>query len=339
MSDSSTTGLVPAAMSSPATSAIARRSPSIRRTSHIDMHVEGAEVELLGGARDLITTATGSRVAAEACLRASVDTNGALAALTIAPPSGNSDSLVGRQVAGGFRDAVHAAFPDDAARGTPLALLLDDLPVATLISGYARLYSGDVPADAAKAGMKSDICSGWRSQGTMMTSVRAGIGVPVTLGPTAPSLDADREFDAAGWHDIDPLPEGSMRRRRMIDIHLAGDRWEVNAMFRDTHVQPGGHETVLHEYALTANVDAASQMFLTCSAVPRVLPWVECPVAAASADRLVGHRVDEVRDYVRRELRGISTCTHLNDLLRSLGDIDRLGQTLTTAISNDGETS
>lgn len=287
------------------------------------MHVDGDELDLDGAARDLITHPTGTSVVADAHVRASVDAAGTLASLTIDPRNDDGRALLGRSVARGFRDAVRDAFPRDVEVGSPLALLLDDLPVATLISGYARLYSGTIPADTARNSMKADICSGWRSDGTMMTSVHAGTGVPVTLGPIAPAL-TDDELDPMGWHQIDGLRAGSMRRRRLIDVHRDGDSWSVNAMFRDTHVQPRGDETVLHEYALTAVVDVATRTFRTCSAVPRVLPFVECPVAAASADRLVGHAIDEARDYVRRQLRGISTCTHLNDLLRSLGDIGSL---------------
>jgi hypothetical protein len=44
--------------------------------------------------------------------------------------------------------------------------------------------------------------------------------------------------------------------------------------------------------------------------------------------RLVGRPVEAVRDVVRAELRGISTCTHLNDLLRSLGDVAALMATI-----------
>jgi hypothetical protein len=301
------------------------------------VHIDGDELALSGVARDLVTEATHTVVVGNATVHASVDEAGNLASLSIEPAiepaSADGIGLVGRAVAGGFRDAVRAEFPHDVAIGSPLALLLDDLPVASLISGYARLYSGTIPAGTARAGVKSDICSGWRSEGTMMTSVRRGTGVPVTLGPTAPpptvsGTDSDHEHDVIGWHHIEPLPVGSMRRRRMVDVHVADDRWWVNAMFRDTHVQPGGNETVLHEYTLTATIDASTRSFLTCSAVPRVLPFVECPVAAASADRLVGQPVDATRDYVRRELRGISTCTHLNDLLRSLGDVGTLTSSL-----------
>lgn len=299
-----------------------------------------------GAARDLVTNEHGGhRVVAEARVTAGIGGDGALVSLdvgdledgTASDTSGGTpsdtvraaaDSLVGLAVSGGFRDAVRRAFPTHVDAGSTLALLLDDLPVATLISGYALLYQGAIPADNAAQSMKSDICSGWRAEGTMMTSVRAGEGVPVTLGPTAPSIAEETAADSPGWHTIGDLPVGAMRRRRLIDVTVLDDAWQVTALFRDTHVGSDGRETVLHEYSLTANVDPDTTRFSSCSAVPRVLPWVECPVAAASADRLVGQKVNDVRDFVRSSLRGRSTCTHLNDLLRSLGDVTVLAHLL-----------
>ena len=289
---------------------------------------DGHGLLLTGSARDLVTLTTSGRVVAEATVRAGLGAFGELEQLTIEPEVDPVESLLGRTVGHGFRDAVHAAFPEQVAASTPLALLLDDLPVAALISGYARLYLGEIVGDQATQAMKSDICSGWRAEGTMMTSVHAGRGVPVTVGPPAPLIVDEIAHDPDGWHAIGPLPVRAMRRRRLIDVHDAGDTWQVQAMFRDTHVDHDGEETVLHEYGLTAAVDSATRAFTACKAVPRVLPWVECPVAAASADHLVGQRVDDVRDFVRAELRGTTTCTHLNDLLRSLGDVAHLADSL-----------
>jgi hypothetical protein len=334
MSDVGKTELVPAAMAQPAATTLPRRHPSVRRTSHIDMLLgdlhDGWSVVLDGGARDLLTGEDSVEVIAAAAVRAAVRTDGTLESLTIDPHTGDPGQLLGLPVGGGFRDAVHVAFPDEVAAATPLLLLLDDLPVAALISGYARLYRGDIPATTAAQTMKSDICSGWRADGLMMTSVNAGTGVPVTIGPAAPPIATELATDRLGWHPIARLPVGAMRRRRLIDVGAgaAADTIEVHAMFRDTHVGPDAIETVLHEYALTATIDAASMTFTRCKAVPRVLPWVECPVAAGSADRLVGLGPDQVREFVRRQLRGVTTCTHLNDLLRSLGDVAHLASML-----------
>ena len=244
-------------------------------TAHGLTHDAGAGLTLIGRARDLATgpsgTATDHHVVAEASVTASVDPGGTLVSLDASAPVGEGDTaaLLGRAVSAGFRDAVHLAFPDDVAAGTPLALLLDDLPVAALDLGYALLYQGMAPADRAKTSMKSDICSGWRADGTMMTSVDAGQGVPVTVGPRAPAISDEAAHDPVGWHAIGELPIGSMRRRRLVDVLDAGDSWAVIALFRDTHVDQSGIETVLHEYSLTATVDPATREFTSCRAVPR----------------------------------------------------------------------
>lgn len=287
-----------------------------------------AGLVLDGAARDLVTTESGASQVGWAAIRAEVDATGQLAALTIEPATGPVEPLVGLVVGKGFRDAVHRAFADEVAATTPLALLLDDLPVATLIFGYALLYSGVIPASTAH-GVRADVCSGWRTDGTMITSIQSDRGFPVSFGPVAPTTSADRAVDPLGWHDLPPLAVGAMRRRRLVDVGLGEDRrWEIAAMFRDTHVDANGTETVLHEYTVSAAVDPATKVLTRCDAIPRVLPYVECPVAAASSVHLVGRPVESVRDVVRTELRGTLTCTHLNDLLRSLGDVGALMATL-----------
>ena len=77
-------------------------------------------------------------------------------------------------------------------------------------------------------------------------------------------------------------------------------------------------------HALLATADPNNLEILSCQATPRVLPWTECPRAALSAGRLVGHCLDDLRRFVRADLVGTSTCTHLNDLLRSLADVEPL---------------
>jgi hypothetical protein len=85
--------------------------------------------------------------------------------------------------------------------------------------------------------------------------------------------------------------------------------------------------TVLHEYSLEATLerdDLGASSVRTCVATPRVLPWSECPAAAASAARVCGHPVVGLRVLVKDDLVGTSTCTHLNDLLASLAQADAL---------------
>jgi hypothetical protein len=286
-----------------------------------------AGLRLEGAARDLRTTAAGATVVGAAAVSAVLDGSHALETLETTPRDSRTDALIGLVVGRGFRAAVERALaePDDVA--SPLHLLLDDLPVAALISGYALLYSGELEDAAAGAGLlKSDICSGWRSDGTMMVELRKTGQIPVPVGPRTTELTpAD---DALAWHAIGALGTGAMRRRRLVEVvdDDASDPLDVFAMFRDTFVAKDGIETVLHEYTVSATLQRDSLVLSDCEATPRVLPWAECPGAAASAHRLDGCATTDVRQLVGREFRGTTTCTHLNDLLRSLADVGTLAR-------------
>jgi hypothetical protein len=158
-----------------------------------------------------------------------------------------------------------------------------------------------------------------------MLSLNAELGyLPVPVGPPAQRLE--QSGDPFSWHAMDPTTPGMMRRRRLIDV-TPGEPLLVFAMFRDTYTDDSGTEVVLHEYTMHVTVDPETSIVLSSQATPQALPWPECPAAAASASRIVGRPVDELQQFVRTELRGIATCTHLNDLLRSLrgvGDLSAL---------------
>lgn len=334
----------PASLTDPTTTTVPRRPGSIRRTSHIDMIFEGPLVggplRLRGGARDLLTPVDGDAVVLdEAEVDADLDDTRRLRSLTTHPDAPAARSLVGAPVGRGFRAALAEAYAgEDGAEGSPLYLLLDDLPVAALISGYASMYDTSPVAVAASMEsrpsaarmLQADICSGWRSDGTMMVSLQRGDGLPVPVGPPAPRLEPPD--DPWGWHHIGALGPTSMRRRRLIDVTW-GDPLVVSAMFRDTHRSGDGEETVLHEYTVDATVDPRTLVVLSCEATPRSLPWDECPFAAGSAPRLAGQPTADLRSFVRSDLTGITTCTHLNDLLRSLSSVASLGPALASRLS------
>jgi hypothetical protein len=147
--------------------------------------------------------------------------------------------------------------------------------------------------------------------------------MPLQLGPLTPTADDD----PLAWHAMPgELPVHGMRRRRRLDLVRDPDgagALLLDAMFRDTYVSGAGGENIVHEYQLRARLDA-DLVVTAVSAEPRVLPWTECPMAAASAGRLVGTSVRDLRDRVRQDFKGISTCTHLNDLLRSLATLPAL---------------
>jgi hypothetical protein len=314
---------------SPSAATPPRRPGTVRRTTHIEMSWEGSWLRLVGAARDLETTDGWARVRDAASLEAHVDPHRRLASLALVPDRPEVTALVGWVVGSGFRAQVASVLPGE--RGTPLGLLLDDLPGATLISGYVRVRSealaglpsgSTVPAGALEA--MTDVCSGWRAGGRAMASVASGDGIPLQDCPPAPDLaGGEQSPDELSWHDIGPLPPGAMRRRRRIDVG-GRDPVEVDAMFRDTYGEPDGTEVVLHEYGLEATLDPEGLVVRSIDATPAVLPFGECPLAAAHVDDLVGRRIGDFRSAVREQLTGIRSCTHLNDMLRVLADVTYL---------------
>lgn len=307
-----------------------RAAGSVRRTTSVDiLRPDGmrGDVYLYGRARDVFTARAGAapEVIGEAELDARVALrNRGLLSLQLRPDQPAAAGLIGRSVGAGFRAAI-----DPGLAGTPAAVLLDDLPVANLIAGYAALRVDPTPGkpDFAKAtavhAAQGDICSGWRKDGAMMTMIATEGIMPVPECPSAPPLEDPADPD--GWHPMAALPPTSMRRRRRIDVIPGdGDLLHVDATFRDSFWEPSGEEVVLHEYLLAADVDRDGRI-VQIEVEPRVLPWPECPAAAASAERLVGTTAEDLPDTVKQDLRGISSCTHLNDLFRSLRDVHRLG--------------
>jgi Protein of unknown function (DUF2889) len=290
-----------------------RRPGSIRRTSHLEVLARpDGGFELTGVARQGDDTAS---------CRATLSADRALVLLDLVPDSPWSAGLVGRLVGRGFRAAVDRVCEPGSLR----SVLLTELPVVAMLAGYGTLYSGLLPgplSDQFIDGMPVDVCAGWAEAGSMMLHIRGQREIPTPDGPEVPT---DRE----GWHPMPDLVAGALRRQRLIE--RTGD--DVWAMFRDTYARPDGTTSVLHEYTVKALVsdDRSDDIsgdgggrIVACVATPRVLPWAECPQAAASAGRLVGQRVGDLRALVRDDLVGTSTCTHLNDLLSSLFQAGRL---------------
>jgi hypothetical protein len=101
----------------------------------------------------------------------------------------------------------------------------------------------------------------------------------------------------------------------------AGAPAGVDVFFRDSHADGEAVERVVHEYRVRATVAATTATIIDISATADVLPWRECPGAVASAARLAGMPVGDLRRHVREEFTGTTTCTHLNDVLRGLADL------------------
>jgi hypothetical protein len=174
---------------------------------------------------------------------------------------------------------------------------------------------GDPDHVRAVGHAQADVCAGWATGTPLLESMRRdGVNL-VPIGPPAPEIDH-------GWHEIAPLAEGTVRRRRQLDAARSGDAIVVNAYFRDSHAGADG-ETVMHEYIVAARFDAAARL-AAVDVEARTLPWRECPGAVASAQLMVGVSLAELTERVRADLVGPTTCTHLTSTMRCLADVAAL---------------
>jgi hypothetical protein len=304
------------------------------------------DVLLSGRGRDLVTDAHGAAAIVDrASFEATIDFVHGQRVMQIAtsPPIGGIEALLGRGAGGGYRKYLNEIVQEHDLVGTLQFQLLDDLSGASLVSGYAPQLAlahrgeHDVDEEIAESADATqimlalgDVCAGWRSGGTIMPSVEAIGRPPMLQGPPCPPLD-DLGDDHA-WHDFaTEMTPNAMRRIRRIDVTRGLDPsapLSIDAMFRDTHMDRDGTVTIVHEYQLVAEVDPATFTVLSIEATPRVLPYHECPEAAASAQRVVGTSTPGLRARARTELVGASTCTHLNDVLRALEDVEHLARVI-----------
>ncbi len=358
----------------------ARRPGSIRRTTSVMMERPQGLVgplHLISTGRDLLTTTTGEAVVVgEARLRVVLDYMGApggVLEIESEPPVPALTDLVGASTRSGFRAAARRALAASAGEpgggaATPatdhslLGQLLDDVPVAVLVSGAALGRNGifregaSVNAGAEAGGNPMiDVCAGWQQGGLLArlsAERRAAPGTPGTpvRAVSVPAGDLALGDDPLGWHPLPPMPPNAMRRLRRIDVvpmspdPAGGDpadgeatrgeatdgaaagavpAVEVDALFRDSYLEAPGREVLVHEYGLEAEVGSAG-LISRARARAGALPGRECPQALGSADRLVGLPAAELRRTVSRAFVGTSTCTHLNDTFRTLGDLPDL---------------
>lgn len=264
--------------------------------------------------QDIRTTRTGtSEVVDRLAITVEIDPSGTVT-------GGDVDALVGAAMRRGYGRHLAETFDVERDRRTLRYSALEDLGGAFLVAGYAPLRAGlygDPEIVRTMATTQADVCCGWADGTPLLESMRRDGVSLVPMGPPAPTIDD-------GWHAIDAMAPGTVRRRRRLDVLRHGDTVVASSHFRDSHAGDDG-ETVMHEYAVEASVDADGRI-AAIDVEPLVLPWRECPGAAASAQQVVGVTLDELAARLRAELVGPSTCTHLTSTLRALADVAALMQ-------------
>jgi hypothetical protein len=318
---------------SPRTSLLARRPGSVRRSITIDTvrpgHILGDAIQLAVG-RDLLTRPDGTTEVLggiSVSNRLDYADHYHLLELQADPGVAELQRLVGASVSTGFRAAMTAAVPEHQAGATLLHAVLDDLPGAALVSGYAIQHANASPIRKPGAPVLQieGLCAGFQRAGTIMRQVDADAPIPAVTGPEAPSLiDPD---DPLAWHELRTMGAHDMRRWRRLDVMPGATPSapvDVEAYFRDSHMDEHERETVIHEYTVKVVVDPTTKAIIGSDAVAHSLPWVECIEAEASGDRLAGLALEGLRPVVREGFVGVSTCTHLNDTMRSIEDVRAL---------------
>ena len=312
--------------------ATAARAPaSARRTTTIDVTwpdgLGGPTVIVLSG-QDLATDGAGRASVVERVSFSLVIDPRTGRIASIAGDADGLDELVGASARSGFGRLVATVFADEAESRSLRYSLLEDLPGAFLVSGYAPLRAGLLGGEVAllkeRGRAQADICVGWAAGSPIQLALADHGHTAVPVGPEAPPLEA---VEPEGWHPLDPLGLDTVRRRRQLDVTRAsgGATLRAQAHFRDSHAGEE-REMVMHEYAVEATFDEQGRV-TGIDVDPRVLPWAECPGAVASAARVVGIGLDDLARAARTDLVGPSTCTHLTSTIRSLVDVRALAET------------
>jgi hypothetical protein len=237
--------------------------------------------------------------------------------------------LVGSSARNGFRPHIGVVDLGVGADAAILRRILEDVPAVVSLSRLALIHA-DAADERRDPNRRSwgrrapvDVCAGWAAGSSMTRLVEQGRS-PIG-GHDDPVVF---EGDDLASPDRMPLQVGWFRRRRRMDVsvppRVGTGPIRVDGRFRDSYVLADGAERVEHEYRFVAEVDHAGRRILSCVASPSTLPAHECANARGSAAWLVGVPLDEVASTVRSRFKGPLTCTHLNEALHGLADVEGL---------------
>jgi len=299
----------------------------------------GTPLHLVGRARDLVTTTTGEPVVVgTAEMTVTIGAERTVASIDTVPSRPGIEQLVGTQGGSYLRRAIDTVLPGEREAATPLHLILDDIAGTSLIAGFAwSRWQPDLRRNMARGATEFGIrkgrviCSGLRPGGSAQTALADGREQGHAMRPAG---DISTPDDPWAWHEFPERPAVCMRRHRRVDVYRDGDVLVVDAFFRDSCWEPDGTEMALHEYTVTAEIDATDHTVRSVDARPHVLPFPECQWAAPNVDLLIGARVERFRTSVQETLTELQCCTHLNDMLRGLAEVPSLATALAKEATN-----
>ncbi|MFC4295832.1 DUF2889 domain-containing protein [Novosphingobium tardum] len=313
-----------------------RRPGSVRRTSTIDTSWPegfGQAMRMEGHARDVLTPAGGGEpvVLAEDRYVIVASPRREILSLETVPARPKAQELVGIRAGGESRAALMRIMAAEREAGAPLYLILDDFAGASLVAGWVwSLWDDRWRERASESGARrtsssmEGVCTGFAPGSSALDSHRnpemreqSSTRVPSLVNP----------LDAEGWHRLGEQPGVGMRRARRIDLWRDGDAIAIDVGFQDSGTSPdGGDRIAIHEYHVTARAREGRLEDLKID--PRILPFRECPGAAALASRILDAPLAELRTQVLETLPGTLGCTHLNDVLRSMAEVPLLARHL-----------
>lgn len=297
-----------------------REPGSVRRTMTVTaVPINGWDggYHVVGFARDAVVGADRSLTSVqEARLVANMDPIGKVKTMTVSDASGSrnlTDLVVGRNIGAGWR-SILAKFDHPIADDSLAGALLDDMSGIRHVAGYGRITAGPQPLGFLANSPQIGTCAGWMAGG--VAALASEVSILADL-PSAPSMD-QLVVDEGDWHREETVLEGSMQRRRLLDVRpLDSGDTELRMWFRDSRYAGPGDDRGLHEYVVLARLDD-SGLLADATAQPRTLPMGDCPLAGEHVSLLEGTTVDRIDEGVRAHLRGELGCTHLNDAMRFL---------------------
>ena len=216
--------------------------------------------------------------------------------------------------------------PHHREAATVLHQLLDDVPMAALINGYGwtRELGDDFDLPAESSDRLRDRCAGWINDGVML-------GALDETGHLPDPARARRARPRRSGRPAGLARDGADGRRGRS---AAGAASTSSTATRSRSTCTSATATSPSTPPRTSSTSTRSRrrsipttlVVLSSEAQARTLPWPECPNALASAGRIAGEPVADLRAKVHADFRGTTTCTHLNDVLRSLAGVSALAR-------------